>query len=456
MTSGLPQLPGQFLRRWDLLWHTTLLLCLLTVPSEALCGSYLDSAHGSSSNGVFRPVIGNTPPMGLGYARGNCTHCHEQHSSIGGTEPAPVTAPTSHAIFAPNFNTSAQTHPYAERDNFCFYCHNSAASAQVVNNNSYSQNFGCGPQEVNSVLGAMNQLSYHNLYDIWNLSKNKFSSWFKASTNPCDACHNPHLARRNWANAKDPGYSAISKPNDHFKLWGTSETMEESYNTRYEPPFCSSSLTDREPAASADAVSGRANTPDYVSFCTECHNTSDTIYSTTLNTNVRAIDWESTGDKHGLRTMDGGVDIKEPYSTNGDYVLSCADCHEPHGSANVMLIRNRVNGGELEEHITDLNTPDWSFLCKRCHMDDQDATNAGLPFANLGIGSQVTTGAPNKWRYAHHAAPDAPYTGSLPNCNSCHTIPGPPGPIDCAECHYHGAIITISTGENAGTQRRAF
>ena len=353
-----------------------LLLLLLVISSSTLwAGSYTDSAHGSNDTGVFRPVIGDAPPDGFGYARGNCAHCHEQHASIEGSEPDPddSSGPSFYALFTSGFEYARQTNEYFETDNFCFYCHNSAASVQQVNNNNYSQNFGCGPQGPTSILAAMNQDpgSYHNLYDIHRFAKDNFASWFKdQQSNPCSACHNPHLARRNWNSPKDPAYSAISKPSNHFSLWGPAEneTMGDIYNTNYEPPYCSSTpaLT-REPANSADADAGRANTPDYVAFCTDCHNASNNINSTTLARLVYTIDWgaSATGDKHGERAHDGTtIEIRPPYSASNNYVLSCSDCHEPHGSANGFLTRGEVNKSVV---TIPSDRGKWRTLCQNCH-----------------------------------------------------------------------------------------
>jgi len=289
----------------------------------------------------------------------------------------------------------------------------------------------------------MNQTSYHNLYDIYTFTNNKFA-WFMDQSNPCSACHNPHLSRPNSAAPQDPTFSAISKPSDHFSLWGTTQTMGSTYNTNYEPPWCLGVLTFREPANSANAVDGRANTPDYVALCTECHNTIDTVFSTTLAANIKPIDWSGTGDKHGLRVMDGGLDIISPYNAGGGYVLSCSDCHEPHGSSNVMLVRTRVNGVNLEGPITRFDSTvndsniEWSYLCKRCHTDD-----------NAAIG-----GANDAWEHVHHLAADAPYTQM--GCGSCHSGPGQQ-PLNCDRCHYHGAIDTDGIAATRGVSpRRVF
>ncbi len=419
-----------------------LLPAVILVPLAARAGAYLDSAHGDNKNGVFRAKIGNAPPSGYGYARGNCTHCHEQHASINGGEPEPVTGPAFFTLFAPGFDTSAKTHPYAESDTFCFYCHNDSGSAQAVLNNDYSQTFGCAGQGSLSILDQMNGVSYHNLYDMYTYAGSAFN-WFKTASSPCAVCHNPHLARRNKAAPTDITFSALSRPTDHFSLWGTTaaETMDGAYNTGYEPPFCSSSQNDREPAASGDANSGRASTPDYTSFCTTCHNTSTVLTSTTLNRNIEPLDWGGTGDKHGQAGDTPGPTIKAPYQATGSYVLSCLDCHESHGAPNLMLLRRRINGQDLESAVTTADSNEWGYVCKRCHMDDLDAVDAGLP------SSSFVHPVLNQWRYVHHEAEDAPFRGPFTKCSTCHA-PGPPGPISCgttgitiSDCHGHGRIF---------------
>jgi hypothetical protein len=417
-------------------------LALLCCPPSLNAGNYTDSAHGAADVGVYRSNIGDAPPQGFGYSRGNCAHCHEQHASFVGSEPGPaVDGPADFALFADNFS-GIQSGSYVESDGFCFYCHNNNASAQQVLNNDYSQTFGCGGQGTTSILPTMNQLSGHNLYDIVNNFGDGTFPWFTSVSNPCDFCHNPHLAKRNKATPTDPTFSAISKPSSHFTLWGTTQTMESSYNTGYEPPFCSSSLADREPAGSVDAATGRANTPNYVSFCTDCHNSTNQIYSTTLGGNVTEIDWV-TGDHHGQITARADVQLNEPYATEGtgNFVLSCMDCHEPHGAPNLMLLRRRVNGSDLSSNITDTDhaltaqNSEWGLLCSKCHPDDIEAGVIGA--------------SPNHWQHVHHLAPDAPFP-SPTMCISCHLAGPTQPPISCGttdplagnteglQCHGHG------------------
>jgi hypothetical protein len=412
--------------------------CLVAAPSMA--GSYRDSAHGNGTYGVDRSTIDGKY---VGFATGNCAHCHEMHSSIEGTDPAPATAPSAHTLFAPGFNIGRTQNIYLESDNFCFYCHGEAAGP-LVTNQDYSTVFGgagqgSGPQ---SIIAAFNQTSYHNLFDIWSFLNNSptFSAWFANIGNPCSACHNSHLAKRNWDSGQIgfPLLSAISKPGSTDTLWGETELMSSHFG--YEAPFALDN-TNREPDGIGDVDGG--NTPDYLIFCTTCHNPGNNIWSTTLNRNLKTIDWGDIGtdrDKHGPLMRDGSNHFREPYTSasaiKSDFVLSCLDCHEPHGSVNVMLLRRRINAEDLEGTI--LSTDTMSFVCKRCHTDD--------------LAAAAGTGEADRWQFIHHGAADAPYVQI--QCDACHGSVDGNTPIACGNCHGHG--MDDSWAGSSQTGRKTF
>ncbi len=416
------------------------LVCLIAV--SALAGPYRDSAHGNSTFGVNRTTIDGKYTQ---YATGNCAHCHEEHASLEGGEPSPITGPASHTLFASSFNTTRTINLYVETDNFCFYCHSESPGPQVINRD-YSTTFGGGnigegPQ---SIMAAFNQTSYHNLYDIWNFLSNDltYTAWFATRGNPCSACHNSHLAKRNWDSGQTgfPLLSAISIPGNSTSLWGENEVMSGSFS--YEAPFAT--IDTREPAGVGDQDG--VNTPNYVTFCSSCHNPDTTLWSTTLNREIKKINWGDIGlgqDKHGLFSRDGTDHFREPYAAvaaiKSNMVLSCLDCHEAHGSPNIMLVRRRMNGENLEGVIS--STDFMSYICKRCHTDDLTAA-AG-------------TNEADRWEYVHHLATDAPYAQA--QCGTCHgTGGGGMGggmggePIGCGYCHGHGmddsVLGTSATG----------
>ena len=344
----------------------SLFFVLLIYGHAAMAGPYTDSAHGNSSYGVNR-----TDTAGFGYARGNCAHCHEQHASIGGSEPEPVGGAQAFCVFYKNFNTSKTLGPYSQSDDFCFYCHcyTDAASLQTLpsfTNYDYSHTFGgYNNSTPASIYAAFNQDSYHNLHDIWDFAEINFSSFFKSGSNPCVACHNPHLAKRNKENPGDPGYTAISKPTTHAELWGdsTGETMNDYAPSSYQAPYRYSGGCEPDGGTCSNLIAQAQKTPDYVTFCQDCHSYNMIGYGLSYT----PINWNM--DKHG-KAARTGTNIKLPYDANGtvsNYVLSCLDCHEPHGSYSYRyLIRKELNGGTTA--FTEDTRSAWDSLCIRCHQ----------------------------------------------------------------------------------------
>jgi hypothetical protein len=393
---------------------------VLVYGHVAMAGPYTDSAHGNYSPSPGYGV-NRTDTAGFGYAIGNCAHCHEQHASIGGDEPTPISgSASSFCIFADNFKTNPPPpHPYNQSDDFCFYCHcyTDATTLQMTpnfTNYDYSHTFGgYSSSTPASIFAAFNQTFYHNLDDIQAFAHANFSSFFESDSNPCVACHNPHLAKRNKENPGDPGYTAISKPTAHAELWGdsTGETMDDYAPSSYQAPYRDSSGCEPDGGTCSDLTGQAQKTPDYVTFCQDCHSYNMTGYGLSHT----PIDWNM--DKHGKAARTGAY-LKLPYDANGtvsNYVLSCLDCHEPHGSPNIFLVRPEVNKGEVTV-LTGIgaDNKEWVDLCGKCHD--------GL---------------------LHGESPQHPHPGYIPpdlegSCSSaaCHGGGGTYKP--CGDCHYHG------------------
>jgi len=390
----------------------SLFFVLLIYGHVAMAGPYLDSAHGnytpSPGYGVNRTATANS-----GYARGNCAHCHEQHASIGGSEPAPASGSASpFALFADNFDNKI-IGPYVQTDNFCFYCHVNVGAVQTegsITNKQYSNTFGGYTiDSATDIMGAFSLNSYHNLYDIQDFAKTKFD-FFKDSSNPCVACHNPHRAKRNKAHPTDPSYTAISRPTDHENLWGDDANERMSNYTYYRPPYYYGSNATYEPDGSA--LHDGSLIPDYNAFCLDCHQYQvPTSQSASMNPNtpatyLTAINWSASGDMHGERSRIYDVNgtgnsrtgtIIAPYNVvpvQSNYVLSCLDCHEPHGS---VLVSGR---------------PSSYLLRKKVNNNRVDGCGPG---------------------FDERAFCETDF------CGSCHTFSHCGGPQGCFQCHYHGA-----------------
>jgi hypothetical protein len=364
-------------------------------PPPPAIPTYTWSAHGNTSYGVYRSSI-----AAVGYSKGNCAHCHEQHGSIGGAEPEPVTGTQEYMIFRNLFGSN-------QGQGYCYWCHTDPTGdtnqQQISMPNQYNYSrMGGGdntiscPDDINEAFKHLNadctnsrnnwcsssEGSAHCLENIQDYIKNTPAWNFgaEATVNPCSGCHNPHRAQRDrhdssrWTGQKLPGVvsrpSHHSKDNNAWQLWGDDpgERMSD-YTSSYQAP-CS---YPHDPVASPGAcesgyepdgstTTNGSNLFDTVTFCLDCHQNS--IASTRHGT-VGPIDWSIAGDAHGKNVENRGVSsyLKFPY-VSGDYVLSCLDCHEPHGSRNEWLLRQTVNGTQ----VPDL-TPGgrWCYLCTSCH-----------------------------------------------------------------------------------------
>ncbi|MBU0483143.1 MAG: cytochrome c3 family protein [Proteobacteria bacterium] len=397
-----------------------IVIVFLCRPGEAMAGIYLDSAHGNSTYGVNRSSISS-----LGYARANCAHCHEQHASIEGSEPAPSDGPSAALLFYDNH--------VSQTDGACMKCHTDVAAVQTdggIVNRSYSYRAGAWTADtLNDIAEAFaftTSLTYpssssHNLADIRTfISAGAQSSWkYTSKANPCVACHDPHAVQG------DPTHDGFTPKNDLARgwmlslpsqhgsapwgLWGddVGERMS-SYSSSYQALLRWGGGV-FEPDGTS--VEDGSNLTDFNTFCIDCHNSTNTIYSSLLSRNLIKINWGQ--DRHGLPSSLSATLIA-PYTSGVSYVLACTDCHEPHGSPNVFLIRQEVNNGQVSATglAPDTGGTQMASLCERCHGD------GGTVMASH---SAIQGGA---------------------SCIICHPSGGY---TDCISCHYHGSSATVNS-----------
>jgi len=362
-------------------------LCWVFYVAVANSGPYLNSAHGNSSYGVKRASAG----FPSGYTQGLCAHCHEQHASIDGAEPEPKVGaggPDKYELFKGLFASQS--------DMFCYECHKSIGSIQqgaALLQYNYSRMAGndtnaCpnGIMEAFQFVDDAGNLSLncssisgssHFLEDIRSfLSK---QSWGFGSSveniDPCSGCHNPHMAQRDSHIPGDRGWT-VSRPSQHstdnnaWGLWGDNIPTAAERMSNYAPPPLyqapcrypfSTSCTSFEPDGSS--TSDGSNLFDTVNFCLDCH-----IQEIRESTGgASAIDWTANGDIHGWalpQTCCDKGDKRPPYNNaGGNYVLSCLDCHEPHGSPNEYLLRQEVNGIQIPNFAPHR----YYEFCRACH-----------------------------------------------------------------------------------------
>ncbi len=375
-----------------------------------------DSAHYNTSYGVNR--------SGTEHPTGDCVHCHPLN-----------TCENPFMLFTTPLYT-------CQSDTLCVQCHNDPSTSiqlSMPNQRNYTYKFGgdtsvtC-PKNVRAAFRFLNDAgvpqdqcdstngSAHYLTDIRDFLQNR---WGFGDTlndiNPCEGCHNPLKTQRHNYPIASKGTSPISLPSTHDGNWDvygaeTTERMDSYASPQvYLAPYYYNQTGMGKYEPDGTSQKNGANMPDYVNLCTDCHNDSNDIYSTQLGRYLEKFSWDT--EKHGRAAAsdDGSyTDFFDPYydEQSGNYVLSCTDCHEPHGAPNPFLIRQRVNdraasipGGRGE----------WADLCDNCHM------------------------------HRGHDNPGGPHLKILQQgyCSVCHNVHG--GVYKpCTNCHYHGGSFTTS------------
>lgn len=436
---------------------------VMDVVVFAASGDYAASAHGLNVKRTGMPTA---------YATGNCAHCHEQHGTIGSDEPDPgFTTPFSFLEFSGNiFPVSSGT--YTQGDNFCFYCHCSTAATSVqsggITNLDYAATFGGyttdSPQGILEAFNASG--SRHDLHYIYDFvagngtySRATDFPFFTAQSNACVACHNPHLAKANRSGVDNPQLTVLSLPSDHDNLYGDDpgERMSDFAGAKYQAPYYFGSTATFEPGN--DGIDDGSTLPDYNTFCLECHQYRvpndahvNHLDGSTISY-IEAINWIDTsgdgsagaiaGDKHGKNDNTTAVVTRAPFGSTGGYILSCLDCHEPHGSTNAYLIRSSINGENLSGSIG-AGDHDRGNQCRQCHKDDYE------------IFGGLTPALINTWKSTHHGGGATnPYKSTqLPSCG-CHDSSrqsDPEFPIPCERCHFHGSFVPNPASPYAGSK----
>lgn len=362
-----------------------LLLFLCCISGISFAGPYSISAHGNSAYGVVVDLL-NTPPNK--YSRGNCGHCHSnKHSG--------------------DMNYKFNDFINSQADIFCYRCHQSPVNSSQVSMHyqySYSRMAGgdtkincpdnikdafqfidvAGNSQINC--GSVNGSS-HFLKNISTFIQNKWDFGSK-NINPCLGCHNVHKAQRASYPIGDKGTSPLSLPSSHnqgWDLWGDDITERMNiYTTNYQAPYASNSKT-FEP--NADGTFNGSNMPDYITFCLDCHKKNyDTQMVSAQRNNftnnfagnfIRNPDWDISPHGKTDGVMNDNIKRKAPYTTDKNYVLSCMDCHEAHGSPNGLLIRKTVNGESTVDFTDWTSRESWLSLCRRCHVIDNEHNKNG-------------------------------------------------------------------------------
>ena len=375
----------------------------VTVPDVKGTGKNLWA--GSAHDSIKFSKNGNKPISCLG--DGKTTGCHANGHGVNKTKMLAGSASTI--------------------DTFCYGCHTDG----VIKNHALS-----------------NRKGYHSADDIQEAftkkTKHKIGGTFKVNgqtfTLQCTTCHNPHLVTgKYWSAASNktpitrPSFTSAAKNPRAVgtNVWGDGpgEKMKD---------YAGSGLYQ---APNNDVFTG-AQLPDYVTFCLDCHKNS---------IGKGPVSWSKSHGKGTAGTPAGGhgpnwysfgkglgwdgdncVDYtvcwpvkqrgksflahtRKPYDqekriANANFVLSCVDCHEAHGSARGGLIRERHNTndqggcGTGKNGDTCRDGSNWNNFCNSCHY-------YYTPFhAGMSCGNASCHTANSIHRMGNTGKAGAPYT----------------------------------------------
>lgn len=330
---------------------------LFGVSCLATAGPYADSAHGNSITGVDRSSIDLKYSA---FARGNCSHCHEQHASLGGSEPSPAGSAGNPSL------------RFAAEEQLCNTCHD-------------------GSPVANNIAIEFNKTYRHPVTDhadrhtLSIKEKGLNGAPFRGLNRhaECSDCHEPHSAQGQLHSAPGNAVSGML-----LGTWG----VEPNTDLRWQPPV---SFSEQSPA-----------TMEY-QICFKCHSgyalqDADGITSFTGPSNLLITDQAMEFSKanrslHPVRTglnnqtgsyapqALGNSKMKAPWNLNsGNQTMYCSDCHGndasspvgPHASANEFMLAGNWSwpfkpaGGKLwtlNDVKNDLNSWNTRLLCAKCH-----------------------------------------------------------------------------------------
>lgn len=259
------------------------LLILSFYPASAYAGTYLSTKHGDSTDGVDRSVVTGSayPDATNTYPKGHCGHCHEQHASIGGSEPTLPAAqgPSTYALFADNYGTAT--------NELCYACHEQLTIGTMTA--TYGE-YGIYQGQIKydaSIHGTSANMN-------WSPDASPPGPPFGPNStltddNNCHNCHNPH--------GYDDGSGVV--PNMLF---------------------------------ARDSATG--DSPAYEMGCEACHDGTQAIENVVFQLNkTYAHPTHDYNDRHILPETgesEGGTSFGNASGAWNKRHAECVDCHNPH------------------------------------------------------------------------------------------------------------------------------
>jgi len=227
----------------------------------------------------------------------------------------------------------------------------------------------------------------------------------------------------NWQVLRfDLGTGAIPQVKDLAIVWNGHGEPTSGYATAlyYWDPLANAWTAIRQAQMAADTTVSTSVTSISGEFCLRCHDGAppDGVVFPAGSVNVGSA-WTnaSTGDYHGARSGDGfgTAGLKAPY-VRGQSAISCAVCHDTHGTQSLYHIPSVVNERPIPAIVSNNNMVE---VCRACH----EGTAYEWHLDGTGYGCWC------------HYVPlyETSYHDSAFTLNDS---------IDCVSCHKHGTGST--------------
>ncbi len=255
---------------------------------------------------------------------------------------------------------------------------------------------------------------------------------YTATTDACAGCHRAHTA---------PGPKLLLEDSTYNLCITCHGSTGAGANTNVDDGFYLSSRDDAPNGA--DGNVGAANTPDNAPL----------LGGGFLNYNGNPV--TSVHDADGTIAATWGNGVNRGVTADlAEGNLSCASCHDPHGSPNYRILKETINGNAVsvaqvdEGAAKDYDTEQWgagmSSVCAACHSSYHVTTG--------GSGSDPAVAA--NGGYAHTIDMNFSYGGANVNPETIgfdgYTLPLAEtdtnfGRVVCSTCHMsHGTSATMA------------
>jgi hypothetical protein len=318
-----------------------------SVPdADATGGAFKDTKHGGGTVdgfphvGIDRSVNPDHFPFYSGstdagqYNPGECVHCHEPHSSFGGSEQLPNSpaGPDSYLLFQDNDN------------NLCWYCHENINFDPFYGGGVGAWRFYQGQliYEGSSHGNSANPVEWPGGLTVPTIFPRNYDRTSGVNKNDCVNCHTPHGIKGASGSEYDTGAVPVSPTNRQLAAnnvdVGTDYLIPRQL-IAWEEVLCLQ-CHDGTPASNISAQLGK----------TSNHPVDDTTLAG-RHTTREYMDVTNSGQiDYGLGS---GTQYWNSVSANTRHV-ECVDCHNPHAAQAIPSDPNRDTDGGAAGRNTEM------------------------------------------------------------------------------------------------------